>query len=206
MNLAVFDFDSTLMDGETIDFLAKDFGIEDEVAEITKRAMSGELDFYQSLKRRVALLKGMSVSRVDEICKNLPYIDGAKETIEELKRRDYRVVCFSGGFWNATRVAREDLGFDADFSNILHSEDGVLSGEVGGEMMFGYSKGEMLARIQNLLRVSVENTIAVGDGANDASMFPYASKKVAFCAKPYLNERANIIIEEKNLKEVLKYL
>ena len=166
--LAVFDFDSTLMDGETIEIIASEIGIQEEVAAITKRAMEGELDFFDSLTYRVSLLKGIKESRVNEICHNLPYMTGAKETILELKKLGYIVVCFSGGFKNATEHAKNILGYDADFSNILHAQNGILTGKVGGEMMFSDSKGQMLKRLQSVLNVSPANTIAVGDGANAA--------------------------------------
>ena len=206
LKLAVFDFDSTLMDGETIDFLAKDFGVEDEVKKITAKAMSGELDFFESLTYRIALLKGMKVSRVDEICQNLPYMNGAKETVQELKAKGYKVVCFSGGYKNATVPAKEYLGLDGEFSNILHSKDGVLTGLFGGEMCFSNSKGEMLKTLQSILNITPENTIAIGDGANDLSMFKYASTRIAFCAKEILKKEATIVIETKDLREVLKNL
>ena len=122
LKLAVFDFDSTLMDGETIDFLARDYGVENEVAAITKKAMNGELDFFESLTYRIRLLKGMKVKRVDEICANLPFVLGAKETITELKNIGLTVVCFSGGYKNATVPSKEKLGLDGEFSNILHSK------------------------------------------------------------------------------------
>lgn len=204
--LAVFDFDSTLMDGETIDELAKAFGVSDEVAQITHLAMEGKLDFYESLKARVALLRGMSEKRAIEVCQNLPLMQGARETIEALKNAGYKVVCFSGGFKFATAHFREILRLDADFSNILHCKNGVLSGEVGGEMMFSNSKGAMLKTLQNLLNVAPHDTIAVGDGANDISMFEFAEKKVAFCAKDALKKAANIIISRKDLKEILQYI
>ena len=197
--LAVFDFDSTLMDGETIEIIADELGLKDEVSKITTKAMNGELDFFDSLTYRVSLLKGIKVSKVDEICHNLPYMKGAKEAISGLKKLGYTVVCFSGGFQNATNYARNILGYDADFSNILHSKDGILTGQVGGEMMFSNSKGLMLQRLQKLLNISCENTVAVGDGANDLSMFEYASTKISFCAKPVLKKAATICIEEKNL-------
>ena len=203
MKLAVFDFDSTLMDGETIEFLAKECGIETEVKSITDRAMRGELDFFESLTTRVKLLKGMPVTKVNEVCENLPLMNGAKEVITGLKDRGYKIVCLSGGFKNATVPICSKLGIDAEFSNILHEKDGFLTGFVGGEMMFNSSKGEIIQRIQKLLDVSSENTIAIGDGANDLSMFQFASKRVAFCAKPILEKHANIIIKEKNLKLIL---
>ena len=133
-------------------------------------------------------------------------MNGAKGVIKGLKEKGYKVVCFSGGFKNATIPFCEKLGIDAEFSNILHSKDGILTGQVGGEMMFNDSKGQMLKRLQKLLDISIENTLTVGDGANDLSMFKYAGKRVAFCAKPILKENANIIIDDKNLSNILKYV
>lgn len=204
--LAVFDFDSTLMDGETIEIIAAELGLKEQVAEITKQAMEGKIDFFDSLTYRVALLKGLQESKVNEICRNLPYMQGAKETISALKSKGYTVVCFSGGFKNATEYAKEILGYDADFSNILHAKDGILTGQVGGEMMFSNSKGEMLVKLQNLLNVDYENTLAVGDGANDLSMFKYAQTKVAFCAKECLVQAATNVVYNKELTEILKFI
>lgn len=204
--LAVFDFDSTLMDGETIEIIASELGIQKEVAEITKQAMEGHLDFFDSLTHRVSLLEGIKLSRVNEICHNLPYMNGAKETISTLKKNGYTVVCFSGGFKNATEYARTILGYDADFSNILHSKNGFLTGKVGGEMMFSDSKGQMLQRLQSILNISPENTITIGDGANDLSMFKYAKTKVAFCAKQCLKEASTVCLEEKDLRLLLKFI
>jgi phosphoserine phosphatase len=204
--LAVFDFDSTLMDGETIDFLAKPLGLEKKVAKITQKAMAGELDFFESLSTRVALLKGLEKSKVDEICIKLPIMNGAKEVIDGLKAKGYKVVCFSGGFRNATSPISKKLGIDADFSNILHSEKGILTGRVGGDMMFSNSKGDMLLRLQNLLGITKEDTLVIGDGANDLSMFSYAKIKVAFCAKPILKEASTHIIDTKDLRGILKII
>lgn len=204
MKLAVFDFDSTLMDGETLEFLAKELGIEKEVKTITDKAMRGELDFFESLQKRVSLLKGLPVEKVDEICHNLPLMKGAKEVVQGLKQRGYKVVCFSGGFKNATTYFKDILGLDCDFSNILHSKDGVLTGLVGGEMMFNTSKGEILTRLQSVLGISPEETLVVGDGANDISMFNHAATRVAFCAKPILKEHATIIIDKKDLSLILE--
>ncbi len=206
MKLCVFDFDSTLMDGETIDYLAEDLGLKKRVSEITKRAMAGEIDFFESLVERVSLLKGLKKERVDEICHNLPYMNGAKESIKELKQRGYKVVVFSGGFRNATDYAMEKLGFDASFSNILHEKDGVLTGLVGGDMMFGFSKGDMLVRLQTLLGISKDDTLVVGDGANDISMFKHAKTKVAFCANKILKKSASVVIDEKDLTKILEIL
>ncbi|EDM24102.1 phosphoserine phosphatase SerB [Caminibacter mediatlanticus] len=206
MKLAVFDFDSTLMDGETIDFLAEPLGFKDKVASITEMAMRGELDFFESLIMRVKLLEGLEDKKVNEICHNLPYMPGADETIKALKKDGYKVVVFSGGFRNATSYAKEILGFDADFSNILHSKNGRLTGLVGGEMMFSHSKGDMLKRLQAILGISIEDTLVVGDGANDLSMFKYAGTRIAFCAKDVLKKEANVIIEEKDLTKILEFI
>jgi phosphoserine phosphatase len=203
MRLCVFDFDSTLMDGETIDFFAEALGIGEKVAAITQQAMNGEIDFFESLQARVRLLEGLDVETVERISQSLPYMPGAKETIAALKAQDVTVVCFSGGFRSATSHAKDVLGFDADFSNALHSKDGKLTGEVGGDMMFNWSKGDMLVRLQNLLKVAPEETMVVGDGANDLSMFTHAGTRVAFCAKDVLKKEANIIIDTKDLREIL---
>ena len=206
MKLAVFDFDSTLMDGETLEFIAREYNIEPLMKQITTDAMEGKIDFFESLTQRVALLKGAKEDKIIEICKNLPYTKGAKETINELHKMGYKVVCFSGGYETATLPAQEALGYDAQFANFLHFKNGEMTGLVGGEMMFSDSKGKMIKRLQALLNVTVENTLTVGDGANDISMFKHAGKRVAFCAKPKLKEHANIIIENKNLTEILNHI
>ncbi len=203
LKLAVFDFDSTLMDGETIDFFAEELGIGDEVSRITEEAMSGRLDFFESLQQRVGLLKGLEYEVVEKISHNLPYMPGAQETIAELKKRGMKVVCFSGGFRTATSYAKDILGYDADFSNALHHKDGKLTGLVGGDMMFNFSKGDMLIRLQNILGVSKEETLVCGDGANDLSMFAHAGTRVAFCGRDILKKEANIVIETKDLSQIL---
>ena len=204
LKLAVFDFDSTLMDGETIDFFAEELGIGEEVAKITEEAMSGRLDFFESLQQRIGLLKGLDFSIVEKISHNLPYMPGAKETIAELKSRGMKVVCFSGGFRTATSYAKDILGYDADFSNALHVKDGKLTGLVGGDMMFNFSKGDMLQRLQSVMDITEKETLVCGDGANDLSMFAHAGTRVAFCARDILKKEANIIIEEKDLSLLLK--
>ena len=204
LKLAVFDFDSTLMDGETIDFFAEELGIGEQVSSITEEAMSGRLDFFESLQQRVGLLKGLDFSVVEKISQNLPYMNGAKETIAALKEKGIKVVCFSGGFRTATGYAKDILGYDADFSNVLHEKDGKLTGLVGGDMMFSHSKGDMLVRLQKILGVKENETLVCGDGANDLSMFAHAGTRVAFCGRDVLKAEANIIIEEKDLRKILE--
>lgn len=201
--LAVFDFDSTLMDGETIEIIASELGLQEEVAKITSQAMEGKLDFFDSLTHRVSLLKGMKESRVDEICHNLPYMPGAKETITELKNEATLLFVSQAGSKNATAYAKDILGYDAEFSNILHSKDGILTGLVGGPMMFSTSKGEMLQKLQATLGIGAEDTLVVGDGANDLSMFKYAKTRAAFCAKEILKKEATLVIDKKDLFQII---
>ncbi|MEI0609946.1 phosphoserine phosphatase SerB [Brachyspira pilosicoli] len=203
MKLAVFDFDSTLMDGETLDIIARETNFAKEIAEITAKGMRGEIDFFESLEMRVALLKGVKLETVNEICNNLPIMNGAKETIQELHKKGYKCVCFSGGFKNATVLFADKLNLDGEFANIFHTKNNILTGKVGGEMMFSNSKGDMLVRLQKLLNVSYDDTLAVGDGANDLSMFKYAKNRAAFCAKEVLKKEANIVIEKKDLTLIL---
>ena len=129
--LAVFDFDSTLMDGETLEFFAEELGIREKVKSITDKAMHGELDFFESLVKRVSLLKGLPLEKVNQICYSLPLMKGAKEVVKELKNRGYIVVCFSGGFRNATNYFAEKLELDGEFANYLHSKNDILTGFVG---------------------------------------------------------------------------
>ncbi len=206
IKLAVFDFDSTLMDGETIDFLAKHMGVEDEVSAITKKAMQGEINFYQSLTKRVKYLKGLELIKAKQICQNLPFINGAKECISKLKQKNIKVIIFSGGFSLATSHAKEVLGFDAYFANELHALNGILTGEVGGEMMFSHSKGTMLKKLQEILQITKEQTMSVGDGANDISMFEQSGLKISFCAKRVLQKQADINILTKDLTQIIKHI
>ncbi|PTY40354.1 phosphoserine phosphatase SerB [Brachyspira hampsonii] len=203
MKLAVFDFDSTLMDGETLDIIARETNFADEISDITAKGMRGEIDFFESLQMRVSLLKGIKLETVNEICSSLPIMNGAKETIEELHKKGYKCVCFSGGFKNATVLFAQKLNLDAEFANIFHVKDNLLTGKVGGEMMFSDSKGNMLLTLQKLLNISYDDTLVVGDGANDLSMFKHAKNRAAFCAKEVLKKEANIIIDKKDLRLIL---
>lgn len=206
LKLCAFDFDSTLMDGETIDILGEAAGKGAEISAITEAAMRGELDFFESLTKRVLLLKGLPYAWALELCRNLPLMPGAFQTVQALKRKGYCVVVFSGGFREATRHHAETLGADADFANFLHHKGGALTGLVGGEMMTSDAKGEMLTRLQKLLNISKEDTVAVGDGANDLSMFEHAGLRIAFCAKPVLRAAANYAVDSKDMRRVLEYL
>jgi len=206
MKLAVFDFDSTLMDGESIDIFAKHYGVGDEVEKITHKAMKGEIDFFEALRARVALLKGMRLQEVEQIAHTFPIMQGAKACVSAFKGSGYKVVCLSGGFHIATDYIGEIIGLDECFANILHHKNGILSGEVGGEMLFGDAKGQILKRLQRILGIGPKDCVAVGDGANDVSMFKYAHVRVAFCAKDILKQCANVIVDIKDLREVANAL
>ena len=206
IKLCVFDFDSTLMDGETITILSSAMGKDKEVGDITSRAMAGELDFYESLVKRVKLIEGLELSKALEITSNLPFITGAKDIISYLKSKNIKTVVFSGGFHIATDAAQQKLGFDLNFANELHHKNGILTGNVGGEMMFGDSKGKMLARLKRFLGLSSDEVVCVGDGANDLSMFKEAGTGIAFCANKILKEAATHIIDIKDLNEIKKII
>lgn len=206
IKLCVFDFDSTLIDAETIDELAKGYGVGEEVSRITKRAMNGELDFFESLNRRVALLKDMPRIKALRICANLPLMNGAAELISYLKNKNIKVVVFSGGFHEGIDEAQKKLKFDLGFANYLHHKNETLSGLVGGEMMFSDSKGLMLQRLKEFLGLKSVEVACVGDGANDIAMFKESGLKIAFCAKESLKKYADIYIEEKDLTLVKSYI
>lgn len=206
IKLCVFDFDSTLMDGETIDILAAAYGVGDEVKDITHKAMSLGIDFFESLTKRVSLLKGMPYEKVLEIGKNLPLMNGSFELIEFLKSKNILSVVFSGGFHEGIDPAMKKLGFDLGFANYLHQKEGKLTGLVGGEMMFSNSKGLMLQRLKKFLNLKDEEVMCVGDGANDIAMFEQSGLKIAFCAKEILKAKADICIDTKDLKELMKVI
>lgn len=205
IKLAVFDFDSTLMDGETFDFFAKDQEMKEKLQTITNFAMQGKIDFFESLTKRVKLLEGYDLEFIDSICQNLPITTGAFDIVAFLKKYGVKVVCFSGGFDNATSVLCPKIGCDAYFSNVLEVRNQKLTGNVTGCMMTNNSKGDMIQKLQALLDVSQEQTLVVGDGANDLSMFKFAKNRVAFCAKEILKQHANFVVEEKNLAKIIQF-
>ena len=204
--LILFDFDSTLVNNETIDEIAKEAGVEEEVKKITKEAMEGKLNFEQSLKRRVKLLKDLPIEKVEKAINRITPTEGAEETIKELKNRGYVVAVVSGGFDIAVNKIKEKLGLDYAFANRLIVKDGKLTGEVEGEVLKENAKGEILEKIAKIEGIKLEDTVVVGDGANDISMFKKAGLKIAFCAKPILKEKADICIEKRDLREILKYV
>lgn len=206
IKLCVCDFDSTLMDGETITYFATSVGAGKEVANITKEAMAGKIDFFESFTKRASFLKGMKEDEAKKIASSLPFIAGAKELISHLKSKGIKVVVFSGGYHLATDIAKEKLGFDASFANHLQVKDGVLTGKAGGEMMFGYSKGAMLRELKSLMGLQKDEVMCIGDGANDLSMFKESGLNFAFCANEILKKEATHCIDTKDLREIIKFI
>ncbi len=206
IKLCVFDFDATLMDGETIDILATAHGKGNQTSEITRHAMTGELDFFESLQKRVSFLKGMSYKKVLELSSTLPLMRGAHELIQYLKSKNIQIVIFSGGFHEGINPAMQKLGINLSFANYLHHKNDILTGLVGGEMMFSNSKGLMLQRLKSFLNLKTDEVMCVGDGANDLAMFNESGLKIAFCAKEILRSQADICIDIKDLKEIIKVI
>ncbi|HIQ39196.1 MAG TPA: phosphoserine phosphatase SerB [Methanothermococcus okinawensis] len=204
--LVLFDLDSTLIEEETIDELAKLAGVEEEVKRITKDAMNGKIDFEKSLRKRVALLKGLPIDSVKGLVSKLRITKGARETIEELKNRGYVVGVVSGGFNIVTERIKRDLNLDYAYSNELVVKDGKLTGEVRGRVMSSTAKGDILEEIARRENIDLKDTVVVGDGANDIGMFKRAGFRIAFCAKEILKKNADVIIDRRDLREILKYV
>jgi phosphoserine phosphatase len=202
IKLIAFDLDNVLIDGEAIDEIGKLMGVETKISEITKKAMEGDLDFETSLKERVALLKGASVEDIKEVVSKIPLMKGAEETIAELKKRGYKIATITGSFEIMANRMKDDLGLDYAFSNVLHEEDGKLTGDVSGPLVTG-SKAEVLKEIMEMEKIKAEESAAVGDGANDVSMLEEAGLGIAFNAKPVLKEKADVVVEKRDLKELL---
>lgn len=202
IKLIAFDLDNVLIDGEAIDEIGKITGIQNEIAEITQKAMEGELDFETAIKERVTLLKGTSVDDIKKIIQDIPLMEGAKEAIAELKKRGYKIATITGSFEVIANRMKDELDLDYAFSNTLHEEDGVLTGEVSGPLMNG-SKVEVLNDIIKMENISPDECAAVGDGANDISMLEMVKLGIAFNAKPVLRDAADVVIENKDLREIL---
>ena len=204
--LVCFDMDSTLIEQGVIDELAIEAGVGEQVAEITERAMQGELDFQQSFRARVALLKGMDASVLPKIAERLTVTEGAERLISTLKALGYRTVILSGGFQYFAEYLQAKLGIDEVHANILDVENGMVTGEVKGHIVDGARKAFLLQKIANEMNISPEQAIAVGDGANDLPMLSIAGLGVAFRAKPLVRQNANQAISSVGLDGVLYLL
>jgi phosphoserine phosphatase len=201
--LVAFDMDSTLVRVEVIDELAKLAGVGEQVAAITEAAMRGELDFSQSLKQRLALLKGLPESKLAEVAANLPLSEGAERLIQNLKRFGYKIAILSGGFGYFGRRLQERFGVDYVHANELEIRDGVVTGRVIGEIVDGRKKAELLTAIALQEGISLQQVIAVGDGANDLPMLTIAGLGIAFHAKPKVKEGAGHAISTFGLDSIL---
>lgn len=201
--LVVFDMDSTLIEAEVIDELAKEAGVGEQVSEITESAMRGEIDFNESFKRRVALLKGLDESVLESVAARLKMTEGAERLVSQLKRTGYKTAILSGGFTYFAKYLQSRLGFDYIYANELDIQEGKVTGEVVGTVVNGERKAELLRDIAQREGLCLEQTIAVGDGANDLPMLSIAGLGIAFRAKPLVRENAKQSISTLGLDGIL---
>jgi phosphoserine phosphatase len=201
--LFVFDMDSTLIEAEVIDELAKLHGVGEQVSSITASAMRGELDFKQSFAKRVALLAGLPESRLKEVLDSIPLAAGAERLIHTLKSLGYKTAVLSGGFTFFGKHLQERLGIDYVFANELETANGAVTGRVVGEIVDGKKKAELLAMLAEKENISVDQVVAVGDGANDLPMLNLAGMGIAFHAKPLVRQSASHSLSHLGLDALL---
>jgi phosphoserine phosphatase len=204
--LVVFDMDSTLIQAEVIDELATLHGVGGEVSEITAAAMRGELDFKQSLERRVSLLGGLPAHRLTELQHSIRLADGAERLISTLKLLGYKTAILSGGFQFFGKHLQARLGIDYVFANDLEIAGGVLTGRLGSEIVDGAKKAELLQTIARKENISLDQVVAVGDGANDLPMLNMAGMGIAFHAKPLVRQSADHAVSHLGLDSILYLL
>ncbi|GAA4181517.1 phosphoserine phosphatase SerB [Streptosporangium oxazolinicum] len=204
--LIVMDVDSTLIQAEVIELLAAHAGCLEEVARVTEEAMRGELDFAESLRRRVALLEGLSEEVFEKVRKELVLTPGARTLVRTLKRLDYRFAIVSGGFTQLTDALVEDLGIDYSAANTLEVVDGVLTGRVVGEIVDRPGKARALERFAREAGIPISQTVAIGDGANDLDMIAAAGLGIAFNAKPVVRRAADTAVNVPYLDSILYLL
>src|ERR1700761_1919303 len=201
--LFAFDMDSTLIEGEVIDELAKLAGVGAEVVKVTEAAMRGEIEFQESFRRRVALLRGLKETRVRELLHTIPLVEGAEQLIGTLKMLGYKTAILSGGFNFFAQHLQKRLGIDYVFANDLGIVDGVVSGEVRTPIVDGARKAELLRQIARLENISLDQVVAVGDGANDLPMLGIAGMGIAFRAKPLVRQTASHAVSFLGLDSLL---
>ena len=205
IKLVVFDLDNVIIDGEGIDEIGKLINIEDQIAAITEQAMQGEIDFETSIKKRVGLLKGVATDDIRTLANEMPLMKGAEETVSSLKENGFEVAIISGSFDIIADTIKGKLDVDNIFTNSLVEEDGILTGEVTGPLVSG-SKLDVLSKLIEEKGYTLDECVAVGDGANDISMIESAKYGIAFNAKPALKENADIIVETRDLTDVLNVI
>jgi len=205
--LICFDMDSTLIQAECIDELARRHGVYDQVAAITERAMRGEIDFKESFTERVALLKGLDISVMQDIAEHLPMTEGVDRLMSVLKTCGYKIAILSGGFTFFGEYLQRRFGIDYVYANELEvGEDGKLTGRYVGEVVDGRRKADLLKLIAQTEKVNIAQTIAVGDGANDLPMLNEAGLGIAFHAKPRVKKEAGQSLSSIGLDGVLYFL
>jgi len=201
--LVVFDMDSTLIKTEVIDELAKEAGVEEKISTITERAMQGEMDFNESFKQRVAMLKGLDESVLKKISDRLPLSEGAERLVNTLKKLGYKTAILSGGFNYFGNHLKNKLGIDYVYANTLDIVDGKVTGKVIEPIVDGNRKAQLLKEIANKENIELEQVIAVGDGANDLPMLNLAGLGIAFRAKPIVKEKSKQSISQLGLDGIL---
>ncbi len=204
--LIVFDMDSTLIQSEVIDEMAKVLGVGEEIAKITKRTMEGEIDFDQSLTLRVSKLKGLTVEKMKTILENLELTQGAEQFIKRVKSLGYKVAIISGGFSFYADALREKLGLDYAFSNELEIQNGALTGKVLGTIINAQQKAMLLKLIAQQEKISMEQVVAIGDGANDLQMLSLAGLGIAYHAKEIVKKEANHHMSHGPMTSILYFL
>ena len=204
--LVCFDMDSTLIKTEVIDELAKRAGVGDKVAQITESAMQGEIDFTESFKQRMALLEGLSEDVLEDIANNLPMMEGAEALIKNLKAYGFKTAILSGGFNYFGNYLKRKLGVDYVYANTLEIENGKLTGKVIHPVVDGNRKALLLKQIAEKEGIDPQQTIAVGDGANDLPMLSSAGLGIAFRAKPLVRESAKQSMSTHGLDSILYLL
>ena len=204
--LICFDMDSTLVGTECIDELAERAGVGEEVKAITASAMRGEIDFTESFTRRVALLKGLDESVMEDIARNLPYNEGLERMMKILKMVGYKTAILSGGFTYFCKYLQQRFGFDYVYANELEIADGKLTGRYVGDVIDGKRKAELLRLLCQVEHINLAQSVAVGDGANDLPMLSTAGLGIAYHAKPKVRENARQSISSTGLDGVLYFL
>ena len=204
--LCVLDVDGTLIEEEVIDLLGKEAECENEVALLTAQAMRGELDFEESLRKRVSLLQGLSVDKFEHLYTQVHFSKNAQEFVKILQKHDIEVGLVSGGFIPIVERLAKDLGISLFAANQLEIRDGHLTGNLVGPIIRREVKKETLVRWADELEVPIERTIAIGDGANDLAMLKRAGIGIGFCAKAIVKEEIPLQIEERDFSRVLKLI